>query len=244
MRPTKADNIVARGQLVPLSTKRAQSSIPKGGAGGGTWLYPSPQMFFNALLRKDKAQDVRERDMNVVVAIHNNMNERTWQKILEWERVGGHCEKCRTPQLVRFQGRPHDLSPKARMKAMFGHGLPFDRHDWVVDRCGTLVRYVIDYYYRDDLGAQEDEIPELHSTQKIKSITMDVRPALDCTRNVFDRAFMAVHEFKKWILSTKGYAGEGDSPGIVDPPWRPSHRQLSQSLDTKEYMHPLGLWNL
>ena len=24
--------------------------------------------------------------------------------------------------------------------------LPFDRHDWIVDRCGKHVRYIIDYY--------------------------------------------------------------------------------------------------
>ena len=23
---------------------------------------------------------------------------------------------------------------------------PFDRHDWVVDRCGTKMRYIIDFY--------------------------------------------------------------------------------------------------
>jgi cytochrome c heme-lyase len=23
---------------------------------------------------------------------------------------------------------------------------PFDRHDWIVDRCGKDVRYIIDYY--------------------------------------------------------------------------------------------------
>jgi hypothetical protein len=28
--------------------------------------------------------------------------------------------------------------------------LPFDRHDWVVDRCGQEVRYVIDFYFYDD----------------------------------------------------------------------------------------------
>jgi len=27
-----------------------------------------------------------------------------------------------------------------------GFKLPFDRHDWVVDRCGTDVRYIIDFY--------------------------------------------------------------------------------------------------
>jgi cytochrome c heme-lyase len=34
------------GQRVPLSTDRLQSNIPKGGT-DSTWLYPSPQMFFN-----------------------------------------------------------------------------------------------------------------------------------------------------------------------------------------------------
>ena len=209
--PTQGRNAPARGQLVPLSTKREESSIPKGGA-GGTWLYPSPQMFFNALLRKDKAQDVHERDMNVVVAIHNNMNERTWRKVLEWERVGGHCATCPTPRLVRFQGRPHDLTPKARLKSWLGYGLPFDRHDWVVDRCGTLVRYVIDYYHREQLAA-EDEVPDLHSREKIKSITVDVRPALDCVGNFFDRVVMSADEVHRWLFASQG-GGRGGGGGI------------------------------
>ena len=28
----------------------------------------------------------------------------------------------------------------------YRYELPFDRHDWIVDRCGKHVRYVIDYY--------------------------------------------------------------------------------------------------
>jgi Cytochrome c/c1 heme lyase len=34
------------GQQAPLSTQRVVSSIPKGGT-ADSWLYPSPQMFFN-----------------------------------------------------------------------------------------------------------------------------------------------------------------------------------------------------
>lgn len=41
----------------------------------------------NALTRKGKAEDTGEDDMHVVVSIHNNMNERTWKKILEWEKI-------------------------------------------------------------------------------------------------------------------------------------------------------------
>jgi len=34
----------------------------------------------------------------------------------------------------------HCCSPKARLKGWLGGELPFDRHDWVVDRCGTEAR--------------------------------------------------------------------------------------------------------
>jgi cytochrome c heme-lyase len=76
----------APGQQEDLPTKRQQSSIPKGGT-EGAWLYPSEQMFYNALVRKNKSEGVAEKDMSVVVAIHNNMNETTWKKLLEWENV-------------------------------------------------------------------------------------------------------------------------------------------------------------
>lgn len=44
------------------------------------------------------------------------------------------------PRLLRFLGRPNDTAPKALGKMMLGHPLPFDRHDWVVDRGGDEVR--------------------------------------------------------------------------------------------------------
>lgn len=43
------------GQRVPLSTERLQSTIPKGGT-DSTWLYPSPQMFFNGENRSEGAE--------------------------------------------------------------------------------------------------------------------------------------------------------------------------------------------
>lgn len=45
-------------------------------------------------------------------------------------------------------GRP--CSPLARLRSWLTGELPFDRHDWVVDRCGKEVRYVIDFYFYDD----------------------------------------------------------------------------------------------
>jgi len=41
-------------------------------------------------------------------------------------------------------------SPLARLHSWFGGPLPFDRHDWYIDRCGREVRYVIDFYFDDD----------------------------------------------------------------------------------------------
>lgn len=41
------------GQPFPLSTDRQKSTIPKAGTEKEeTWVYPSPQMFWNAMLRK------------------------------------------------------------------------------------------------------------------------------------------------------------------------------------------------
>lgn len=107
----------AVGQKVPISTARVQSNIPKGGT-DSTWLYPSPQMFLNALARKHKADDVTEHDAESMVAIHNNMNERTWNALLKWEER--HRSTCADPRLLRFRGRPDELSPKARLLSMFG----------------------------------------------------------------------------------------------------------------------------
>ncbi len=105
------------GQKVPLSTGRVQSTIPKGGT-ESTWLYPSPQMFLNALSRKKKADDVTEQDAESMVAIHNNMNERTWAEVVDWETL--HWAKCPEPKLLRFKGRPDELSPLAYLKTLTG----------------------------------------------------------------------------------------------------------------------------
>ncbi|KAJ8607979.1 hypothetical protein CTAYLR_008243 [Chrysophaeum taylorii] len=170
------------GQAMPLSTSRVASTIPKGGT-QETWTYPSPQMFWNSLVRKGKADGATEADMDAVVAVHNNMNELTWRKILEWEqlREGPH-----EPRLSRFTGRPSELSVEARLKRCFGHPPPFDRHDWIVDRGGAERRYVIDYY-SDESQADTDQVPKLHDVSAVKSILVDVRPALDSVDAAIDR---------------------------------------------------------
>ena len=136
-----------------------------------TWTYPSERQFYEAMRRK--GWNPAPTDMPAVVAIHNAVNERAWAEVVAWERRAG-AGACGGPRLVRFAGRPGDLSPKARLLNLAGYARPFDRHDWVVDRCGTEVRYVIDFYN----GAGSGGGPEGRNSAPV-AVHLDVRPALD-----------------------------------------------------------------
>lgn len=103
------------------------------------------------MLRKgytDTPQDAVES----MVAVHNFLNEGAWNEIVAWERTFGKglkegWEKCRRgeetlslqlaqeemagaidpttePRLVRFKGRPQDLTPKARIFQALGWVYP------------------------------------------------------------------------------------------------------------------------
>ena len=84
------------------------------------------------------------------------------------------------PRLLRFMGNSEKVTPKAQLMHMagsvlpgyFGSGLPFDRHDWFVERRDTSglkqeKRYVIDYY---SAGVEATGEPVFF---------LDIRPALD-----------------------------------------------------------------
>ncbi|KIK98825.1 hypothetical protein PAXRUDRAFT_631571 [Paxillus rubicundulus Ve08.2h10] len=145
-----------------LSTGREVSSIPR--TSDAHWVYPSEAQFFAAMARKN--HNPKAADMKSIVPIHNAVNERAWSEVLRWE-AGRGGENCGGVKLVNFKGRPNDISPKARLMTLLGYTAPFDRHDWVVDRCGTRVRYVIDFY--TGRGAASSDV----------SFYLDVRPAID-----------------------------------------------------------------
>lgn len=63
--------------------------------------------------------------------------------------------------------------------------LPFDRHDWIVDRCGTDVRYIIDYYDGGHLD-----------TKDYRFAILDVRPAMDSPQNIWDRMCVVYMRYK------------------------------------------------
>eukprot|EP01026_Neomeris_dumetosa_P027968 TRINITY_DN22686_c0_g1_i6.p1 TRINITY_DN22686_c0_g1~~TRINITY_DN22686_c0_g1_i6.p1 ORF type:complete len:281 (-),score=35.31 TRINITY_DN22686_c0_g1_i6:409-1251(-) len=167
------------GQEHPLSLFREFSTIPKGGT-DETWLYPSPQMFYNALKRKGKGDDIHEQDMESVVLTHNTLNEDTWQQLLVWESL--HKEECPDPKLLRFTGRPDEMSPLAKMRSWIGGGLPFDRHDWYVLRNEQEVRYVIDYYFNEERLGEKD------------AFEIVTRPALDSFDAALDRMKMSIYK--------------------------------------------------
>ncbi|KAK6497451.1 holocytochrome c synthase [Arthrobotrys musiformis] len=106
------------------------------------------------------------------------------------ERDVREVEVQARPRLLRFQGRPGDLSPKAKMYHYLGMvfpqfgNMPFDRHDWYVQRSTSAtegteekkeeVRYVIDYY-AGETGPTGESI-----------FYLDVRPAIDRPRALFE----------------------------------------------------------
>lgn len=39
---------------------------------------------------------------------------------------------------------------------MMGNEMPFDRHDWFINRCGREIRYVIDFYFDESQAGSPD----------------------------------------------------------------------------------------
>jgi cytochrome c heme-lyase len=146
----------------------------------GNWIYPSEHQFFTAVLRKyslpTSSPDPSSLASTVpsIIPIHNAVNERAWTLIKQWE--SDSSARCGGPKLLSFRGlgagpdeepgllgglvgyaRLFDprtcLSPRARVRALGGYQAPFDRHDWVVERCGgEKVEYVIDFYQGKSKG--------------------------------------------------------------------------------------------
>lgn len=147
-----------------LSQDRTISSIPRTNA-DSNWVYPSEKQFFNAMLRKNWSPE--EKDMKTVVPLHNMVNEIAWRYVLNWEKGQGG-EQCGGIKLSSFKGDAKKITPRAFIgHYIFGKDLPFDRHDWTINRCGQEVEYVIDFY---TTPVKEGEEPKFY---------LDVRPKLN-----------------------------------------------------------------
>ncbi|KAJ3538165.1 hypothetical protein NMY22_g5279 [Coprinellus aureogranulatus] len=181
----------APNQAIELPTERAESSIPRDDS--GKWEYPSPQQFYNALVRK--GWETPEEHVVTMVEIHNFLNEEAWEEVKKWERRSTGNDEI---QLTRLKGRPvrgpaYDCVSAANVVLSLSHVLfsllrssepPFDRHDWIVRRpkTGEEVRYVIDYY---SAPPEPDGSPVF---------SLDVRPALDSLGSVQTRIAAATEE--------------------------------------------------
>ncbi|KAG0680090.1 Cytochrome c1 heme lyase [Pichia californica] len=160
-----------------LSKDRVISSIPRTNA-DSNWIYPSEKQFFNAMLRKNWSPE--EQDMKTVVPLHNMVNEIAWVYILNWEKGQGG-DKCGGIKLTSFKGDAQKITPRAFIgHYIFGRDLPFDRHDWMINRCGTDVEYVIDFY---TTPIKEGEEPKFF---------LDVRPKLNSFEGCRMRLYRAL----------------------------------------------------
>jgi cytochrome c heme-lyase len=125
-------------------------------------------MFFEALRRKNHSP--LPSTIASIVPIHNAVNERAWSRILvDWEMRSPSAmaanAPCGGPRLRSFSGDSGKLTPRARWYGWLGYERPFDRHDWVVERCsGESIEYVIDFYRGKGGGV---------------SFYLDVRPKLN-----------------------------------------------------------------
>lgn len=140
----------APSQTVDLPVEREISSIPRADNSHEKWEYPSPQQMYNAMLRKgytDTPQDAVESMVAVHNFLNEGAWAEIveWEQIFAKGLTSG-WEKCRKgnenlamelakerwlsehgseeeqpqPSLVRFQGRPQELSPKARFMQTLG----------------------------------------------------------------------------------------------------------------------------
>lgn len=77
----------APSQTLDLPIERTESSIPRDAA--GRWEYPSPQQFYNALVRK--GWETPENEVETMVQIHNFLNEKAWEEVQKWEAQVNRC---------------------------------------------------------------------------------------------------------------------------------------------------------
>lgn len=89
---------------------------------------------------------------------------------------------------------------------MFRQPLPFDRHDWIIERGDKDIRYIIDYY---DVGPVD--------TKTMRFAHLDVRPALDDFEAAWTRSFVWYWRTKVQIMdSVRGlFSGSSGRDGAT-----------------------------
>jgi Cytochrome c/c1 heme lyase len=136
----------------------------------------------------------------LLVAQHDELNDRVWREILAFEAL--HATQCPCgPNLMRVssgaQATQNDTqqnlafvpTPKARMLRTLGFAQPIDRQDWIVDRCGSQVRYAVDFY---DHNSDANDgagwgFGQAEQSRVLETMHVDARPALGAPSAIRDR---------------------------------------------------------
>lgn len=144
--------------------------------------------------------------------------------MVDWEKEFIGEKASEDIALLRFEGRPGELSPRARWYSWMGSLFPsrysseppFDRHDWIVSRPnGSTARYVIDYYGDEEADARDEARRRARLQQEKEGkiskkaedeedededqarFILDVRPALDSFDAIRVRARRAFQEYRQ-----------------------------------------------
>ncbi|BFY99472.1 hypothetical protein BsWGS_02512 [Bradybaena similaris] len=140
------------------------------------WSQSAKQTFYSSMLRKGwifKETDMSSEYVKNMMKIHNANHELAWREVLKWEAL--HADECKDPKLKSCSSFGTKYSPRARIRSWLGYALPFDRHDWIIDRNGKEVRYIVDYYDGGKFNSN------------FEFALLDVRPALDSFEALWDR---------------------------------------------------------
>jgi len=71
-----------------------------------------------------------------------------WEQIFKWEAMHGGGMECGGIKLISFARFKSNRTPSAAWAVFMGHKPPYERQDWITDRCGVINRYIIDFYKR------------------------------------------------------------------------------------------------
>eukprot|EP00455_Lapot_gusevi_P047958 TRINITY_DN6573_c0_g4_i1.p1 TRINITY_DN6573_c0_g4~~TRINITY_DN6573_c0_g4_i1.p1 ORF type:complete len:184 (+),score=20.14 TRINITY_DN6573_c0_g4_i1:36-554(+) len=82
-----------------------------------------------------------DQDLRVIAA--GISYRAAWKGISVYEDL--HKSACPNPRFKKLIP-VSEPTIKARFLKLIGRDVPFDRHDYLVDRCGTEVRYIVEFY--------------------------------------------------------------------------------------------------
>ena len=103
--------MVSQKKNTTVKNQKEEPSSSSADATDDRWIYPSEQQYYNAVKRKGWS-NVNAEDVPMIVKIHNEVNERSWGKVLKWEECrDGDEEGVRKPQQEEKEGGESSPSP-------------------------------------------------------------------------------------------------------------------------------------